>query len=193
MIGKIFSVIAFISFLIACITNNMESLCQGIIDGASKSVSVTFSLMGMMALWSGIMNVLKESGCIKILSKVLSPILKKIFPDSFSKGVAKEEITACVSANLLGISNAATPLGIKAMKELSKNSTDTIASNDMVTLCVMGCACFNLVPTTVLALRTAHGAQITYEIIVPVWICSGACMIFAVLLSKLLGRRNDNS
>ncbi|MBQ8393047.1 MAG: hypothetical protein IJX51_04660 [Clostridia bacterium] len=193
MIGMIFSVIAFTSFVTACITNNMESLCQGIIDGASKSVSVTFSLMGMMALWSGIMNVLKESGCIKLLSKILSPILRKIFPDSFSKGVAKEEITACVSANLLGISNAATPLGIRAMEELNKNNRDSKASNDMVTLCVMGCACFNLVPTTVLALRTAHGAQITYEIIVPVWICSGVCMIFAVLLSKLLGRRNDNS
>ena len=148
------------------------------------------TIMGMMMLWSGIMNVLKESGIIGKLSKILRPILKTVFPKSFKSGVATEEITACVSANLLGISNAATPLGIRAIEEMNKTNKSEKATNDMITLCILGCACFNLVPTTILALRSAFEAQIIHEIIVPVWICSGTCMIFGILLSKIFGIKN---
>ena len=191
MIGKIFSFLAIFSFTVSIFTGNTEKLCKAIIDGASKSVSVTLSIMGMMVLWSGIMSVLKESGIIGKLSKILRPLLKKIFPRSFKENIATEEITACVSANLLGISNAATPLGIRAIEEMNKLNTGKKATNDMITLCIMGCACFNLVPTTVLALRSAYDAKITYEIIAPVWICSGTCMIFGILLSRLLGIKNE--
>ncbi len=191
MIGKIFSFLAIFSFITSIFTGNTENLCKGIIDGASKSVTVAMSIMGMMMLWSGIMNVFKESGIISKISRILRPILKKIFPSSFKTETATEEITACVSANLLGISNAATPLGIRAIEEMNKGRASKSATNDMITLCIMGCACFNLIPTTVLALRSAYNAEITYEIIAPVWICSGACMIFGIILSKLLGIRNE--
>ena len=187
MIGKIFSFLSVISFITAILTGNTEAVCKGIIDGASKSVTVAFSLMGMMALWNGIMNVFKESGAIKKLSKILSPILKKIFPKSFESGQGSEEITACISANLLGISNAATPLGIRAIEELNKGNKTNKATNEMITLCIIGCACFNLLPSTVLALRAAYNAKITFEIILPVWICSGTCMGFGIILSKILG------
>ena len=191
MIGKIFSFLAIFSLIISIFTGNIESLCKGIIEGASKSVTVAMSIMGMMMLWSGVMNVLKESGIIGKMSKILRPVLAKIFPDSYRTGTATEEITACISANLLGISNAATPLGIRAVEEMNKTNASKKATNDMITLCVMGCACFNLVPTTVLALRSAYNAEITYEIIVPIWICSGACMIFGITLSKLFGMKNE--
>ena len=191
MIGKIFAYLAIFSFLASIFTGNTEALCKGIIDGASRSVTVTFSIIGMMMLWSGIMSVLKESGIISRLSILLRPVLQRIFPKSFKSGVATEEITACVSANLLGISNAATPLGIRAIEEMNKINKTEKASNDMITLCIIGCACFNLVPTTVLALRNAFNAQITYEIIVPIWICSGMCMIFGILLSKIFGIKNE--
>ena len=190
MIGKIFSFLAIFSFISSVFTGNTESLCNGIINGASRSVTVTISIMGMMMLWSGIMNVLKESGIIGKLSKILRPILKTVFPKSFKSGVATDEITACVSANLLGISNAATPLGIRAIEEMNKTNKSEKATNDMITLCILGCACFNLVPTTILALRSAFEAQIIHEIIVPVWICSGTCMIFGILLSKIFGIKN---
>ena len=191
MIGKIFSILAIFSFTTAIFTGNIVELCNSIIEGAQRSVSVALSIMGMMILWSGIMSVLKEGGIINKLSKLLRPVLKRIFPKSFKDNVATDEITACVSANLLGISNAATPLGIRAIEEMNKSNSTDKATNDMITLCIIGCACFNLVPTTILALRNAYGAVINQEIIIPVWICSGICMIFGVLLSKMFGVKNE--
>ncbi len=193
MIGKIFSVLAITSTVTAMITGNCAELCKGIIEGASKSVSVTLSLMGMMVLWNGIMNVLKESGAIGVLSKLMRPLLKGIFPSSFKNGAATEEITACISANLLGISNAATPLGIKAIEKMNHSNKSNKATDDMITLCLLGCSCFNLIPTTLLALRSSFHATVTYEIIPPIWICSGLCMLFTILISRLLRKKYEYS
>ena len=188
MIGKIFSVLSFLSVVIGAITGNMDKVSQAIIVGAERSVSICFSILGMMVLWNGILYVTKETGLIKKLSNILKPLLKYIFPEAFEKNIATEEITACISANLLGISNSATPLGINAIERLSESTSDNVATRDMITLCIMGCACFNLVPTTILAIRSANNAQINTEIIVPIWICSGTCMILGVILSKIFGK-----
>ena len=189
MIGKIFSVFSIISIATAITTGNTKELCQGILDGASKGVSLTISLMGIMVLWNGVMYTFKESGIIKKLSKLLRPILQRIFPRSFSENIANEEITMCISANLLGVSNAATPIAISAMKELDKVNGSPYASDDMITLAMTGCFCFNIIPTTLLAIRSSHMAKINYELIVPIWICSGTCMIFGVILSKIVSVR----
>ena len=189
MIGKIFSVFSIISIATAITTGNTKELCQGILDGASKGVSLTISLMGIMVLWNGVMYTFKESGIIKKLSKLLRPILQRIFPHSFSENIANEEITMCISANLLGVSNAATPIAISAMKELDKVNGSPYASDDMITLAMTGCFCFNIIPTTLLAIRSSHMAKINYELIVPIWICSGTCMIFGVILSKIASVR----
>ena len=189
MIGKIFSVFSIISITTAITTGNTKELCQGILDGASKGVSLTISLMGIMVLWNGVMYTFKESGIIKKLSKLLRPILQRIFPRSFSENIANEEITMCISANLLGVSNAATPIAISAMEELDKVNGSPYASDDMITLAMTGCFCFNIIPTTLLAIRSSHMAKINYELIVPIWICSGTCMIFGVILSKIASVR----
>ena len=189
MIGKIFSVFAIISVFTAIATGNTKELCQGILEGASKGVSLTISLMGMMVLWNGIMYTFKESGIIGKLSKLLRPILKRIFPRSFSENIANEEITMCISANLLGVSNAATPMAISAMERMDKAHASSYASDDMITLAMTGCFCFNIIPTTLLAIRSSHMAKINYELIVPIWICSGTCMIFGVILSKIASVR----
>ena len=188
MIDKVFSVLVFSSVLIGIATGNINEVSNAVLTGTEKSVKVCFSIMGMMILWNGILYVMKESGVIRKLSKALKPILKHVFPDAFEKNIATEEITACISANLLGISNSATPLGINAIEKLSEASNDTTATKDMITLCILGCSCFNLVPTTLLAIRSANGAQISTEIIVPIWICSGTCMILGILLSKISGK-----
>ena len=193
MIGKIFSVLAISSTVTAVIMGNCAELCKGIIEGASKSVSVTLSLMGMMALWNGIMNVLKESGAIGALSRLMRPLLKWIFPSSFKNETATEEITACISANLLGISNAATPLGIKAIEKMNDGTKYGKATDDMISLCLLGCSCFNLMPTTLLALRSSFNAAVTYEIILPIWICSGLCMVFTIFISRLFRRMYEHT
>ena len=191
MLGKCFSIICISSIVFSIISGNISLISNAIIQGASKSVNLVFSLIGIMALWNGIINVLKEAGFIEKLSKFLRPILKFIFPKSFKENVATEEITTCISANILGISNAATPLGIKAIKKMNEKSKSAVATADMITLCILGCCSFNLIPTTVIAIRSALGATITYELIVPVWICSGICSLIGILLCKIFGKANE--
>ena len=188
MLGKCFSVLCVISFVFAAFCGNMRELSQSIISGCEKSVNLVISITGIMVLWNGIMELLKSYGIIKHLSRLLSPFLKFVFPRSFSENSAKEEITACISANMLGISNSATPLGILAIEKMNTGRKSVYATNDMITLCAISSSSFCLIPTTIIAVRQGCGALITYEIIPVVWITSFCCMIFSIIISRLLGR-----
>lgn len=188
MLGKCFSILCIISFIFAIFCGNMAELGKGILEGCEKSVNVCFSLIGIMCLWNGIIEVLKESGIIRMLSRLLSPILRFVFPRSFKNRCATEEITACISASVLGLANATAPLAINAISKMERGTKKGYATNDMIMLCMLGCACFNLIPTTIIALRESKGASITYEVIVPVWISSFACMVLGIMLCRILGR-----
>ena len=188
MLGKCFSIFCISSIIYSLICGNLKDLCDSILKGASKSVTVVISIIGFMAFWNGIMEVLKSSGVISKISRLLKPILKHIFPKSFKENVATEEITACISASVLGLSNATTPLALSAIEKMNAGRKSNKATNDMVTLSILGCACFNLIPTTIIAMRVSQGASITYEIIVPVWICSFVCMTVGIILSRIVGK-----
>ena len=192
MLGKCFSIMCIISIIFAIFLGNTNEISVAILNGASKSVSLVISLIGIMALWNGILNVLKDAGIIERLSRLLRPLLKHVFPKSFKYGIATDEITACISANMLGIANAATPLAIRAIEKLDENEHSRVASADMITLAVIGCCSFNLVPTTIIAIRASLGATITYSIIVPVWICSGICCALGIILSLIFGKIYGN-
>ena len=228
MLGKCFGIICSVSVIFALFCGRTKELCSAIISGASKSVTLTISLIGIMALWNGIMSVLKDCGAISKLAKIMKPVLKFVFPSSFKNDVATEEITSCISANLLGMANATTPLAIKAIekmyegnskeairekdgekaeknlklkadaerdkeKKIKRRKSDdrnecTVASADMITLAILGCASFNLIPSTVIAMRQAMGATITYQIIFPVWICSAGCALLGIVLSRIFAK-----
>ena len=188
MIGKCFGTLCIISVIFAIFTGNLQGLNDGILEGAGKSVTTVISLIGIMTFWNGVMEVLKDAGVINKLSRLLKPILKFVFPRAFKENKGAEEITACISANILGLSNASTPLALNAIEKLNENRDSDKATNDMITLAVLGCACFSLIPTTVIAIRMAQGASITYEIIIPVWICSGVCMLLGIILSRIIGK-----
>ena len=191
MLGKCFGVLCTISIVFAIFTSSTADISSAVLNGASKSVSLVISLIGIMAFWNGIMNLLKGAGIIERISRLLRPILKLIFPKSFKENIATEEITACISANMLGIANAATPLAISAIEKMSDGSDS--ASGDMITLAILGCCCFNLIPTTIIAIRSALGASITYELIFPVWICSGICCAIGVFLSLIINKINGKN
>lgn len=185
MLGKCFAVIVTVSFVFALSTGNVPALSGAILDGASRAVSISYSLLGIMCLWGGIMSLLSASGLIHGTARILRPVMRFIFPNAVKTGIAEEEIVACVSANLFGLGNAATPLAIAAMKKMQeKNGTDT-ATDDMVTLAALGTASFNLFPSTLIALRRAAEAADPFSVIVPIWITSGACSVVAVLLCRL--------
>lgn len=196
MLGKIFGALCVISLICAAATGRLEGLGAAAAQGAVSAVTVSLGLLGAMALWNGIMRVLDAAGATKALAAVTAPLLRLVFPDAYRKQRGIPEITAAVTANMLGLGNAATPLSIAAMKVLAENGGDKVvsesrATDEMVTFAVLSTASLDIIPTTLLALRTAAGSVAPDEILVPVWICSGLCACAAVLFARvpaLIGR-----
>ena len=187
MLGKMFGIICLISIIGGIMLGNGEALANGILDGAAGAVTLTISLCGIMSLWCGIMKVLERAGVIEKLAALLSPMLRKFFPDAYKSGEGIGEISANISANLLGIGNAATPFALKAMEKLQKiNKDKTTASPDMITLAVLNTASLNIIPTTIIALRRASGSSAPYSIIPPILITSLACSALALILCTLM-------
>lgn len=187
MIGKICGGICVFSFIFSCVNGTLGEVGNAIIDGSSKAVTLTISLMGMMCLWNGVMQVAKAGGVTEKMSRLMSPVLKFLFPDAYKKKNGMGEISASITANIFGLGNASTPLAIKAMEKLQENNTDSqTATNDMVMFTVLGCTSFDIFPTTLIALRKAAESKSPFEIIVPVWICSLCTAVVAVLLAKAL-------
>ena len=191
MLSLSFSVICILSCIWAIFSGNSAETAAALLDGAGRAVEVTLSLIGVMSLWSGVMNVLKEAGAISRLSKLLNPIMRLIFKQPC------EEAVACLAANFLGIGNAATPLGIAALKKIQNG--DCIASDDGIMLTVLCCASFSAIPTTVLALRRAAGSALLFELLPIIWLVGIIGTISAILCVKLLalflqknrGKNND--
>ena len=200
MLGKIFGIIAIASFLFAVFTGRIEAIGTAVIDGASGAVTLVISLAGMMCLWSGIIRVLKAVGLMEILAKIIAPLLKFLLPHTYrlkkegnkDAESALQSVSANIGANMLGIGNAATPLGIDAMKKLNSlhddNTNDTNNSKDMIAFVVFNCASLQIIPTTLIALRAASGSANVFEILPIVWICSVATTAFAVIITKILLR-----
>ena len=187
MLGKIFGIFCTLSLLFGALCGRLPEVAAAIPDGAAKAIEVTLTLLGMMCLWSGVMQVLSDAGIIKKTARIFAPFLRYVFPKAYQTGEGYEEICATLSANFLGIGNAATPFALSAMKKLQKhNPSPESADNEQVTLAVLSTASLTLVPANLLALRRAAGSQNPFSIMVPVWITSLFCVGFALLLTSFL-------
>ena len=187
MLGKIFGIFCTLSLLVGALCGRLPEVAAAIPDGAAKAIEVTLTLLGMMCLWSGVMQVLLDAGVVKKLARVFSPFLRHIFPKAYQTGEGYEEICATISANFLGIGNAATPFALCAMKKMQKhNPTPDSADNEQITLAVLSTASLTLVPANLLALRRAAGSQNPFSIMIPTWITSLFCVAFALLLTSFL-------
>jgi len=186
MLGKIFGIMCVVALVFGLLTGNVEMLGSAILDGASGALQVTLSLCGMMCLWCGMMRVLSDAGWIRKLSRLLLPVLRIFFPNAARTGEGIEEISANVSANLLGIGNAATPFAIKAMEAMQKhNPHPTRADAEQITLAVLNTASVTLIPANLLALRRAAGSDRPYAVMIPIWITSILCASMALLLTSI--------
>ncbi len=186
MLGKIFGILCMIALIFGICTGRIAEVANAIPDGAAKALEVTLSLCGMMCLWCGVMEVLREAGWIRRLSRLLSPLLRLFFPNAYQTGEGAEEISACISANLLGIGNAATPLALSAMKKLqAHNPTPDVASGEEITLAVLNTASVTLIPANLLALRRAAGSDDPFAVMIPVWITSFFSALLALLLTAI--------
>ena len=182
----IFYLLFVISIIFGAINGKLSEVVNAILSGAELSVKVAFSLIGIMAFWLGMMEIAKKSGLIEIISRLIKPLTCHIFKDIPQDSPAIGDIAMNFSANALGLTNAATPIGIKAMEELQKHNTDkSSASNAMCMFLAMNTAGFQLIPATVIAVLIGIGYKNPTEIIAPVLLVTTIAFISAIILAKI--------
>lgn len=180
----IFSVL---SFAAALINGGMDTLSTSMVSACEDAVSLFLSLLGIMAFWGGVMNIAKESKLTDKIAAVLSPILRLVFKGLGKASDAFSAITLNITANMMGLGNAATPLGIEAMKELKKEEgLDNKPSKNIAVLTLFNTASIQIIPTTVAAIRSKYQSANPMEIILPVLFTSFASLIIGILALNLL-------
>ncbi len=174
-------------FAVSVLKGNTEAFSGAAVQGADKAIRLLISMAGTMCLWSGMMKIAEASGLSRALARLLSPMLHRLLPDYREKPLVMQAVSANVSANLLGLGNAATPLGILAMKEMQKtNPLRTEPNNSMVMFVVLNTASIQLIPSTIAALRQSAGSMRPYEIMPYVWIASLGALAVGIGWTKLL-------
>lgn len=187
MINYIWFVILAFGILLGLFTGRGAAISKAIVNSAGSSVQLVISLAGLLCLWCGIIKIADKSGLTDKLAKILKPILKLVFKDAGRNEKALSAIIMNLTANMMGLSNAATPFGIKAMEELKKlNMESDSASDDMALFLVLNAACIQLVPATVISLRAAAGARNPGDIILPAAFATGTAAVMGVIYCKVL-------
>lgn len=182
----IFYVLIVLSIIIGAINGKLPDVVNSILTGAEKSVQIAFSLIGIMAFWLGIMKIAEKSGVVEFIAKIIKPITRRLFNEIPPEDPAIGNIAMNFSANALGLTNAATPIGIKAMHELQVHNKDKkTASNAMCMFLAMNTASFQLVPAAVIAILVGVGYKNPTEIIAPTLIVTSFTFITAILLAKV--------
>ncbi len=170
-----------ISVFCSFFSGTSPELAGALLEGAGRGVTLTVTLAGPLCLWCGLTHTMERTGLTEKLAKLLSPILKRLFPTAWQDPAAREALCGNLSANLLGLGSAATPLGIRAACAMAKDC-DGVASDELCKLVVMNTASVQLIPSTIAALRAGLGAASPFDIIPAVWItslCSVAAGLFA--------------
>lgn len=189
MLDYIWSLMLLAGFAVAAFNGRLDETTSAALNGAGEAVSMCIGLLGVMCLWCGLMKLAEKAGLVRFLSRLLGPLLAKLFPDVPKDSPAMGAMVMNMAANLLGLSNAATPLGLNAMSELKKLSPGDTASNAMVLFVVINTASITLIPTTVIALRASNGSQNPTEIIAPVWIAGVLALTAGLFAVKAFERR----
>ena len=176
-----------VAFVVAAIRGTAEQVTTGAIESAKTAVEISLGLIGIMALWLGIMRVAEKSGLVQQLSRALAPVMRFIFPEVPRDHPAMGAIVMNIAANMLGLSNAATPLGIKAMEELQElNPLKETATNAMVMLMAINTASVQLIPATVIGLMAAAGSTNPTAVIAPTLIVTAGSLVVAIIVCRLL-------
>lgn len=182
----IFYFLIVISLIAGAINGRLAEVVNSILVGAELSVKIAFSLIGIMAFWLGIMRIAEKSGLVQLIAKFIRPITKWLFNEIPEDSPALGNIALSVSANALGLANAATPIGLKVMEELQEENEDkTSASNAMCMFLAMCTAGFQIVPATVIAILVGSGAKNPTEIIAPTMIVTTIAFVSAICIAKV--------
>lgn len=173
------------SLLYGAATGNLGAVSRAAGEGAQAAVELCLSMAGMLCLWTGVMEGMKRCGLMDGLRKAMMPVLKRLFPEAAKDGETMELIAANVSANLLGLGNAATPLGIRAAERMARGCHG-VASRDLCRFVVCNTASIQLIPTTVAAIRSGAGCQTPFDILPAVWVTSVCALTVGLVVCGIL-------
>ncbi len=185
----IWFLLVFIAFLVAAILGRMEEVTGAAMDSARTAVELAIGLIGVMALWLGLMKVAEKAGLVRLLARLLRPLMVRLFPQIPHDHPAMGSMLANMAANMLGLGNSATALGLRAMQDLQRlNRDERSASNSMATFLAINTSSITLIPATVIAIRSAAGSTAPAEIIGPTLVATAVSTIVGVTAVKLLQR-----
>ena len=193
VMSRIFTIMVFISILSALFQGKGSALAAAIAEGAQSGITLALSLGGSLCLWSGIGKLMEHAGLTAALSRLIRPLLHKVFPSSKNDIALAGLLSGNICANFLGLGNAATPMGIQAVKSMSRYAAGGIASDEMCRLIVLNTASIQLIPATVAAVRASLGCASPFDILPAVWVTSLCSAGLGVAASWYLGKvwRND--
>lgn len=189
MINYIWFFLIFCGVLVGLLSGNGDIISKAIINSCGSTVTFVIELTGIMCFWCGVMKVAENSGLTEKISKLLKPILKLIFKEAAKDEKALGAMVMNLTANMMGLSNAATPFGIKAMEEMDKlNKHKETASNDMALFLVLNATCIQLVPSTIISIRAACDSANPGIIILPTLVSTATAAVVGVICCKVLQR-----
>ncbi len=189
MLNYIWMGLLLIGFAVGIVNGRIDQVTKAAMDSAQTAVTVCIGLLGVMCLWTGLMKIAEKSGLVTVIGRAVRPVMFFLFPGIPRDHPALGAIVMNLVANFLGLGNAATPLGIKAMTELqSLNRDKKTATDSMCMFLVLNTAAIQLIPANIIALRTSEGSRKPAEIMVCIWIASICATIMGIIASKLLAR-----
>lgn len=172
-----------LSLVFGCITGQLPAVSSAAMAGAQAAVELCLSMAGAICLWSGVMTLMDRCGLSRKLARLLRPVLRRLLPNASRDSETLTAVSANVSANLLGLGNAATPLGIRAATRMAEGCGG-VASDELCRLVVLNTASIQLLPTTVAAVRSAHGCAAPFDILPSVWLSSALSVAAGLLAAR---------
>ena len=176
-----------LSLVFGLATGNLDAVANAALEGASSAVELSLSMAGVLCLWSGVMEVMNTCGLSSGLAHAFRPVLRRLLPEASRDSETLAAVSANVSANLLGLGNAATPLGIRAARRMARGC-DGVASDELCLLVVLNTASIQLLPATIASVRSAAGSSSPFDILPAVWLSSALSVSVGLLSAKLFSR-----
>lgn len=184
----IFCGMVLISTFCALLTGNGSALSAAIQQGAQAGITLAISMAGSICLWTGIGKLMQKAGLTAALSRILAPLLHRLFPGAKTDPILAEELSGNICANLLGLGNAATPMGVRAVQRMAQNAPRGTASDEMCRLIVLNTASIQLIPANVAAVRASLGSAAPFDILPAVWVTSLCSAGLGVAAAWVLGK-----
>lgn len=192
MINTIWFFLIAIGIIFSITTNNINNINTSILSSGNKTIDIMLFIIPNIILWNGIMTIAFKSGLLSKVSNLMKPLLNKLFPTIPKNHPSLDFISSNIIINMVGLSSAATPIGLKAMEQLQKlNTSKTTASKDMITFIVLNTTGLTIIPTTIIALRTSYNSADASSIIIPSILATISCTIFGITLDRWHRKRYD--